>query len=278
MANAVGFSEEAILAIAEIFESLNLKFLIVGATARDLIANKYNIPISRRRTRDVDFGVLIETWDDIEKIKKAFEQHKEIEKRKSEEREMVRFYYNGTPFDIVPFGGIEKNHQIKWPPFYDTVMTVLGYSESLETADTMIIKNKAVAVVVPELLIGLKFISWNENRSRQKDLNDIFYIMENYEKINPDSYPLILDQHTELLEKVNLDANLTEVLYLGILLKKLCKPETLKTIIDILKLPINIDDIMVALRTNPLIDPDEIPQIEKHRRDKLNALLLALES
>jgi predicted nucleotidyltransferase len=74
-------------------------------------------------------------------------------------------------------------------------MTVLGYSESLETAETMTIRNKAIAVVVPELLIGLKFISWNEKRNRQKDLNDIFYIIENYEKINPDSYPLILDQH-----------------------------------------------------------------------------------
>jgi hypothetical protein len=52
----------------------------------------------------------------------------------------------------------------------------------------------------------------------------------------------------------------------------------LKTIIDILKLPKNIDAIMIALRTNPLIDPDQFPQVEKLRRDKLNALLLALES
>jgi predicted nucleotidyltransferase len=278
VADAVDFSEEAIVTIAEIFESLNLKFLIIGATARDLIAKKYNIPVSRRRTSDVDFGVLIETWDEIEKINKALDQHKEIEKRKSGERDMVRFYYKGTPFDIVPFGGIEKNHQIRWPPFYDTVMTVLGYSESLETAETMTIRNKAIAVVVPELLIGLKFISWNEKRNRQKDLNDIFYIIENYEKINPDSYPLILDQHEALLEKINLDAYLTEVLYIGIVLKKLCKTATLKKIIDILKLPTNIDAIMIALRTNPLIDPDQIPQVEKLRRDKLNALLLALES
>jgi hypothetical protein len=35
---------------------------------------------------------LIETWDEIEKINKALDQHKEIEKRKSGERDMVRFY------------------------------------------------------------------------------------------------------------------------------------------------------------------------------------------
>ena len=222
--------------------------------------------------------VLIETWADVEKITKAFEEHSHIEKRKNDDREMARFYFKGTPFDLVPFGGTEKNHQVRWPPFYDTVMTVLGYREALINADIMAVKNKSVAVVVPELLIGLKLISWNENRQRQKDLNDIFYIIENYEKINPDSYSHILDHHEDLLQKVNLDASLTEALYIGVILKKLCKYDTLKTIIDVLKLPKNIDAMMIALRTNPLINTDEIPLVERNRREKLNALLLALKS
>ena len=58
MANEVNISKESIVAVAEILESLNLKFLLVGATARDLIAEKYNIFISPRKTNDVDFGVL----------------------------------------------------------------------------------------------------------------------------------------------------------------------------------------------------------------------------
>lgn len=277
MANEIEISEEPIITIAAIFESLKLKFLLVGATARDLLARKYNFAASARKTSDVDFGVLIETWDDFEKIKKAFDANPDIEKRQENEKNMVRFHYKGTPFDIVPFGGIEKNNRIKWPPFYDTVMTVLGYSEALTHSDEIVIKNKAIAVVVPEMLIGLKLISWNENRTRQKDLYDIFYIIENYDKINPNCYLYILDNHADLLESVNLDPNLAESLYIGLMLKKLCQQKTNEAIIEILKKSKNIDDIMLALRNNPLIDSEEIPLIEKNRRDKISALLIALE-
>ena len=69
----------------------------------------------------MDFAALIESWTDLEKTTMAFESNSNINSISEEKEKIKRFYYKTIPFDIVPFGGIEHNHTISWPPFYDTI-------------------------------------------------------------------------------------------------------------------------------------------------------------
>jgi predicted nucleotidyltransferase len=46
-------------------ENQGLRLFIVGAEARDLLLQHvYNLPV-RRATNDIDFGIIIESWDEF---------------------------------------------------------------------------------------------------------------------------------------------------------------------------------------------------------------------
>ncbi len=69
---------------------------------------------------------------------------------------------------IVPFGKLESDSKISWPPFYDKIMTVLGYREALENSIKIEVNGKSIDVISTDMLIALKIISWQENQGRQK--------------------------------------------------------------------------------------------------------------
>ena len=60
---------------------------------------------------------------------------------------------------------------------------------------SIIIHAKSIMVISPEMLITLKLIAWDENRSRHKDLQDIFFLLENYHNIETEAYSYTLDRH-----------------------------------------------------------------------------------
>jgi predicted nucleotidyltransferase len=69
-----------------IARGLHIPFLVVGATARDLILYYGFGAAIERGTRDIDFGIKISTWDDFHKmsaglITKGFVQDLKIKHR-----------------------------------------------------------------------------------------------------------------------------------------------------------------------------------------------------
>ncbi len=50
--------------IAKIANEQNVRFFVIGATARDIVfEHGYNIPVPRA-TRDIDLAVQVATWND----------------------------------------------------------------------------------------------------------------------------------------------------------------------------------------------------------------------
>ena len=114
-----------------------LPFFIVGATARDLILQYcYGIDTGRK-TRDVDFAFLVETWDAFEQVRSRLLKtggFAEIP------RVTHRLRFGDVVVDLVPFGAIERvDRTIAWPPDGSTVMSVIGFREALASTTSVIL-------------------------------------------------------------------------------------------------------------------------------------------
>ena len=71
------------------FKNLGIDFFIIGAKARDIISEQVGLSQSVRMTRDVDFGVLVDSWDTLEKLRNSFSTDSDI--RLSSEENQVRY-------------------------------------------------------------------------------------------------------------------------------------------------------------------------------------------
>ena len=140
--------------ITRVTESLDMRFFVIGATARDIILhNVHRIPIYRQ-TNDIDFGVNIEIREDFEKL------IHELERFNFEPTNVPhKFNYKGIPnIDIIPFGKIGGEKQkIIWETDKgksSTELNILGFDEAFNKAEEIIIQDE------PE--IKIKFVSMEE--------------------------------------------------------------------------------------------------------------------
>lgn len=180
--------------------ALGIPYLVVGATARDIVlVHGYNANIERG-TRDVDFGIQVQTWEQFDQLKtrlleSGFVQHKD----KVHQLNMIDSSNMPWEIDIVPFGEIERStKQIAWPPEQDFVMNVMGFRGAFENTLTVKIAESPelqIKVASPAGMLILKLISWLERGSeiRKKDATDIYYLVKHYAKI-PEVLNALYDQ------------------------------------------------------------------------------------
>ena len=146
-------AESTLKIVNEVTSDLAIPYLIIGATARDMVLHYgYNTPV-RRATTDIDFAFQVESWEHFATIKKRLVksgftsthvQHRLISP-------------SNISIDIVPFGGVEQgNASIAWPPNGEIVMSVRGFREAIDNAQLVVISKDPEVhcpVVSPEGLI-----------------------------------------------------------------------------------------------------------------------------
>jgi len=224
---------EPLITITPILEELNIPFLIVGATARDLFFHSaYGIE-TLRATIDIDFGIEITTWNTYQKLSEALDNNANFIKDKEVQRYYFKGENNSIPIDIVPFGSIEETDStISWPPDHDTFMSILGFKEALQHSQSILISNKPnieLQIATPVGQAIMKIISWNDRRlSNTKDAQDLRFLIENY--INPSNRNLS-PEHVDLYD----DIDLAPARLLGRDIIKIVQNKTLKAIIQILE-------------------------------------------
>src|SRR5690606_15275121 len=108
-----------------VFQELEIKFFIIGATARDIIMELHG-ELSGRRTQDIDIAIAVDKWSSFDNIKKVILQLSNFKKDPKQEQRF--FYMEEFQLDIVPYGGIaDAEHKIFWPPDQSFAMSVLGF-------------------------------------------------------------------------------------------------------------------------------------------------------
>lgn len=159
--------------------SQRLRLFIVGAQARDLLLQYvYDLPV-HRATNDIDFGIIVESWDEFTKLRdnliadKKFQPHSTMNQRLIHESDLL--------IDLVPFGDLEQvSGQISWPPDFSTVMSTVGFREAYDNsiniriADDLIVKVASLAG-----LALMKIIAWDDRRF-ERDAEDLGLVMRHY--------------------------------------------------------------------------------------------------
>lgn len=220
--------------IADIAEQNNLPFFIIGATARDLIFEyAYGIK-APRATRDIDLGVQVATWRDFENLKSQLIATGQFTDTKDVQR--LR-HQSGIPVDIVPFGAIEEDGNICWPPDYSIEMTVTGFQEAYDNTQLVRLRETPaldVPVVSPVGLIVLKILAWKKRcyPLAKKDAADIAFLLRNY--IDAGNDALLWEQHEDLITD-EYDYRKAGARMLGREMAKILSPKSKQLILEILR-------------------------------------------
>ncbi len=205
---------ETYRAIAEETAELGIDYVVVGASARDLVLHyAYGIDITRATT-DLDFAIEVEDWVTVECLKDN------LVKRAFTESDATRRLISPTQIivDLVPFGSIADEDQIiRWPPDNAFAMNVLGFPEACAHAVWVRIQEAPaidIPVVSPEGLLLLKVISWSDRSrdSRRKDALDMRYLLNVYDRL-PHKESGVYD--SELLVEYDGDTQLVGAYLLG---------------------------------------------------------------
>lgn len=96
---------EIIQTLQEILGKQAYDFLLIGASARDLIIDTiYDLGISRS-TEDVDFAIYVPEWDAYEKVLQKLIASGHFQSTKITHKLLFKNRYE---VDIVPFGDIQN--------------------------------------------------------------------------------------------------------------------------------------------------------------------------
>ncbi|QEY17226.1 hypothetical protein D0C16_15320 [Cellvibrio sp. KY-GH-1] len=220
--------------VAECAVQLQIPYLIVGATARDMVLHYGFGAKIQRATADIDFALQVPTWDAFTALRMELIANNFSETRKVH----CLIAPNNLPIDIIPFGDLaDQDAKVQWPPSGDIIMNVLGFQEALNNANTVRLRDAPildVPVASPEGMTILKLIAWTDREieQRNKDAKDLAYLLTTYENI-----PVISDQlygEITLMELYGWDLTLASAHQLGINVKQITLQQTYVVIANLL--------------------------------------------
>lgn len=167
-----------------VFQKLEIKFFVIGATARDIIMELHGEK-SGRRTQDIDIAIAVDKWEEFETIEKEIVQLPDFEKDPKQQQRFL--YLNDFQLDVVPYGGITTaEDKIFWPPDQSFAMTVLGFQEAEK--DLVRVKIDDTLEIDIVSLVGiflLKLVAWKDRHHKgNKDADDMGFILLNYLNIH----------------------------------------------------------------------------------------------
>jgi predicted nucleotidyltransferase len=160
-------------------ESQGLRLFIVGAQARDLLLlYVYDLPV-HRATNDIDFGIIVESWDEFTKLRDDLIVDKKFQPHRTMRQRLV--HESGLLIDLVPFGDLEEvSGQISWPPDFSVVMSTVGFREAYDNSVEVRIADDLIVRVasLPGLAL-MKIVAWDDRRF-ERDAQDLGLIMRHY--------------------------------------------------------------------------------------------------
>jgi predicted nucleotidyltransferase len=192
--------------VSDAADRLGIRWVIIGATARDLIYENWFGISPRRRTSDIDLAIEVASWDDYARLRTALVEKGPFEEC-DRERQRLKCRETGLALDIIPFGGVEKDQGISWPPDHDFRMTTHGLADAMETSIPLLLEagqDIRVRVVHPAVLVATKLFAWSDRPDRRKDAGDAAFMICEYEKIL-DNRQRLFTEHADLLEQEHFD-------------------------------------------------------------------------
>lgn len=265
---------EILRAVAEDAHAEGIDYMLVGATARDvLLTHVFGLAVMRA-TRDVDFAVAVKDWHQFGALRTRLVERGSF---KDGGKALQRLYYNkgendnlDHQLDLVPFGGISQGaNEIAWPPDMKIIMNVAGYDDVLAAAELVRFAPGFDGKVVSLAgLAILKLVAWSDRgRENPRDAHDLIHLMDNYAAAGN------LDRVYEeegVIEAGDHDPDLAGVYLLGKDIQRVASAETL----DVLKQIIENDSDQLS--TAMIKSIRHLKNVEQRVRTRLRLLQQAL--
>src|SRR4030067_1186523 len=224
---------DALYFLKRIADSFGFPFFVVGAFARDLVL-KHGYGIEpRRKTGDIDLGVKVADWEQVEKLKESLIATTQF----SLTPDKQRLRCGTILIDILPFGPItDKNKEISWPPEHEIMMSMVGFEEAYEYSLTFRLSSDPELDIKLASLPGLaimKLISWKEKYpNRKRDAEDLLIIMNKYEETG--NSERLYEEDLPLLQEEGFDTKLAGTRLLGRDMAKISDSKTFLIVKEIL--------------------------------------------
>jgi len=228
--------------------ALGARYFVAAATARDLmLVNVFGLRPGRA-TRDIDFGLAVESWEQFETLKHRLMDTGQFD---AAPKSAQRLLWNGpgassaTPIDVIPFGGVtSEGKKILWLPNRDAVLNVAGFQEALESSVHLGMEHDLVVRVasIPGLAV-LKMVAWQDRRNESnKDATDLHRLLVDY--ADAGNLDRMYDEKLPLLEAAGFDVELAGAQLLGRDAAQICQAETRRQISAILASDLLVEELI----------------------------------
>ena len=233
-----------------IARSSKCEYFLAGATARDLILVNVHGLRPGRATRDIDFGIAVESWAQFELLKERLLATNEFSASRAHQRLIYADSNDGlsTPVDLIPFRGVASaDGIIAWPPSRDIVMNVAGFEEALASSVVIEIETGLTAHVASVAgLTLLKLAAWvDRGLESNKDAADLYRLLTSY--ADAGNTDRLYEQELDLLEAVDFDMRLAGAELLGRDLVTICNTQILNQVRSVLALERNRERLVIDM-------------------------------
>jgi predicted nucleotidyltransferase len=198
------------------FKQLDVDFYLIGALARDVWYSRGEITSNVRKTKDVDFAIMIGSESQYKSLRKYLILKHNYQDTK--ENAFVLITPSMIQVDILPFGGIEIDDRVVIDGMGMTSINVNGFSEVFidGTEEVVLSTGHVFKVATLASIILLKLISFDDRPEiRLKDARDIGNLLNHFFELENDlmynqKHADIFQDH-EALEKMSIQEIASEI-------------------------------------------------------------------
>ena len=230
-------ADEALCVLSRHLIEKGHRFLLVGATARDILIYHYNLPAAGSATKDIDIGLSLDKWNSYEAFKTELLCIATFEGISS-----TKFLYKRSiKIDILPYGKICDENSFLEIPGEDRKMNMIGFEDAYESSISYKI-NADTEFRIPNIpgIVAMKLISWNDRpEERNNDARDVLYFIMNYGQSGNNTDRLWNTKDLNLMEKEGFDIDLAGMRLLGMDMSAMLTDKTYKTLHDIINRELN---------------------------------------
>jgi len=151
----------------------------------------------------------------------------------------LRYDFNGTLIDIIPFGEIfGRDNLIPRSSDHETIINTLGSIDVYNNSMTLRLNSEpALDLKLPTLpgLVIMKLLAWKDAYpNRQKDAEDIYFIMHNYQHAGIEDR--LYEEEVSMLLEENFDNERAGIRLLGRDMARISNSDTSRAVLEILVL------------------------------------------
>jgi predicted nucleotidyltransferase len=225
-------------ALDGVLKGLQCPYMLVGATARDILL--YNVFGQRvfRATQDVDIAISIDSWERFNTVKSEILRTPDFLPSTAQPYRVLHMTHAAaypTPIDILPFGEIaNETEAVRWPPpDNDLVMNVAAFSDAYASSLTVTVGSglDLRMASIPGLVL-LKLLAWVD-KSESKQAQDVLRLIDTYGDVGNEDR--LYGDNIDLLESEGFDFSLAGARLLAHDALALAAPATINIVQSVLR-------------------------------------------